>query len=71
MYYYNMHYGYPFMILFWIGITALIIWLVFRLSQSQPNNIQLSPFDVLKKRYAKGDITKKEYQDIKKELGEN
>lgn len=71
MYYYNMHYGYPFMILFWIGLIALIIWLTIKLTQSQPNKIQsISSLDILKKRYAKGEITKKEFIDIKKDLEE-
>jgi len=55
------------MILVWVGIIWLIVWLFKNLKQdskiSEPQAIE-----ILKKRYAKGEITKKEYEEIKKDI---
>lgn len=59
-----------------IGIVWLIIWIVRRLSSNQktylsqsglPNNMK-SPLDILKVRYARGEITRDEYQDMLTDL---
>ena len=58
----------------WIlGIIALalIIWLVVRLSNQKPNANHpenKSPLDILKERYAKGEIDKEEFEERKKGL---
>jgi putative membrane protein len=58
------------MIIFW----GLIIWGVVALARgvSSPNNCgasnQDSALEVLKRRYARGEITKPEYEDRKKDL---
>lgn len=69
--YYHMYYGFPLMILFWIGIIALFFWTINKIAQT--NDIKKTtkdPIDILKRRYAKGEITKKEYEKIKKDLDE-
>jgi len=50
------------MLLFWIAIILVIFWLIKQLT-NQGNSAE-----ILDKRYAKGEITKKEYQEMKKEL---
>ena len=59
-------FGFLFMLLFW----GLIIWLIVTLinaSQSGKAESEDS-LTILKKRYASGEITKKHYEEMKKEL---
>ena len=59
-------FGFLFMLLFW----GLIIWLIVTLinaSQSSKTESEDS-LTILKKRYASGEITKKHYEEMKKEL---
>ena len=65
--------------IFWVGIIALVIWLLFNQSnrnrdyyqhQSPPQPPkQESPLDIIKMRYAKGEITKEQFEQMKKDLG--
>ena len=55
--------------IFWIsviiGIIILIIWFYKKMSE---NKLNLTPLEILKKRYAKGEINKKQYEEMRKEL---
>jgi putative membrane protein len=56
-------------ILFWIAIIGLAVWLIGSLvsrANHQPLNPPSaeSPLDILKKRYARGEITKEQYQQM-------
>lgn len=64
MYYGHMGYFGGFgMILFWGAFIWLIIWLL-----KQNKSTSENPIEILKKRYAKGEITKKQYVEMKKDI---
>jgi len=55
---------------FWIFIVALVIWLLVDRSNKTKQNPppQETALDILKKRYAKGEITKEQFEQMKKDL---
>lgn len=63
---FGMSFGFLFMLLF----AAVVIWLIVTLVNAvQPKKGDDSePLEILKKRYAKGEISKKQYEEMKKEL---
>lgn len=62
---FGMGFGFIFMLLFW----GLIIWLIITLiNASQSNKNESDSLTILKRRYASGDITKKQYEEMRKEL---
>lgn len=66
---FGMGFGWIFMVLFWGALIWLVVTLVNQ-SQSHTNRGRKdeSATEILKKRYAKGEITKKEYEEMRKEL---
>lgn len=62
-------FGWLFMILVWVlviaGVVALIKWLAW-----SPARRAETPLEILKMRYARGEISKKEYERMRRELQE-
>ncbi|MBK9099470.1 MAG: SHOCT domain-containing protein [bacterium] len=58
--------------IFWIIIIGLVIYLIVRFTnQKNSGTGQISnetPLDVLKKRYARGEISKEEFDSMRKDL---
>ena len=63
----------------WIVIIAvviiiLLVWILTRTGSSEHTRLEAnkedSPIDILKKRYAIGDITKEEFEEMKQDLQE-
>ena len=62
---FGMGLGFVFMLLFW----GAIIWLVISLiNAAQSTKREDDALTILKKRYASGEINKKQYEKMKKEL---
>ena len=55
--------------LFWIGLIILVIWLIYKFIIKR-EGLHETPIVILKKRYAKGEINKKQFEEMKKELKE-
>jgi len=64
MYYYGYGwFGFFLMLIFWIAVIWLIVWII-----QQATKNKESALDILEKRFAKGEINKKEYLEKKKML---
>ena len=65
----GMGFGWIFMILFWALVILGVIYLVKLLAGgSKVSKSNESAIDILKKRYAKGEISKEEFEDRKKDI---
>jgi putative membrane protein len=60
------------MIIVWIIVIGLIIWGIIALvrynSSAKETSQKRDPIDIAKERYARGEITREEYERIKKDL---
>ena len=55
--------------IFWIGVVLLIIWGVKELTKrGSSSNSGSSALDIARERYARGDISREEFENIKKTL---
>ena len=66
-----MGYGYGgFMWLIFLVLIGVVVYALFQISKSKSSDGSVSetPLDILKKRYAKGEIDKEEFEKLKKDL---
>jgi putative membrane protein len=58
------------MVVFWGGLIALIVWAVSRFTRNHKTQVsgKQEAVDIAKERYAKGEITKEQFEQIKKDL---
>jgi putative membrane protein len=60
------------MILFWVGVFALVVWVIARLVGHEGSRSvegkKHNPLDIARERYARGEITKEQFEQIKKDL---
>lgn len=64
-------YGGFFMWIILLVIIAGVVYFIFSQNKQTGNTLGLTretPMDILKKRYAKGEISKEEFEDLKKDL---
>ena len=63
-------FGFILMILFWVGLMLLAIWLAALLfptvktGQNHRNDPSPSPPEILKERYARGELTTEQYREM-------
>ena len=55
-------------VIFWGGLIALIVWVVKKVTERGSSSAKRDPLDVAKERYARGDISREEFERIKKDL---
>ena len=61
--------GFIFFIAIIIGIILFIVWIVKRSTHDSADyKTESKSLEVLKERYAKGEITKEQYEEIKKNI---
>lgn len=70
--YYNHMYGTGvfggfWMLIFWVAFIIFIVWIVREASGKKAHG-KSKALDILKERYAKGEIDKKEFEEKKKDL---
>jgi putative membrane protein len=61
-------FGWIFMIVFWVLIILGVVALVRYLGRSGQQEEHRTPLDILKERYARGEINKKEFEEKKKDI---
>ena len=63
-----MVFGGVWMVVFWGGLIALIVWEISKLTGRGDSIPRQKPLDLAKGRYAKGEISKEEFEQLKKDL---
>jgi len=56
------------MLVFWVAFILLIVWLVKTIVASSSSGASNAK-SILDQRYARGEITRKEYEQMKKDIG--
>ena len=56
------------MLVFWGGLIALIVWGVHRLTGHNRAGAKGSPLDIARERYARGEISRDEFEQLRKDL---
>lgn len=59
------------MVIFWGGIIWLIVWGIMRLTRGGRgvDGEKSSALDIARERYARGEITREQFEQLKKDLG--
>lgn len=76
-----MGFGIVYMLVFWVVVIGLAIWLLSRLfpygaddaashSDTRDQDRPESPLDILKRRYARGEVSRDEYEKMRDDLSE-
>jgi len=60
--------GFILMIIFWAVVIGLVVWGVRHYTRRQNNSTNDSAIEIARQRYAKGEITKEQFEQLKKDL---
>lgn len=55
------------MVIFWVIVIALAIWGIMRLSRSSSGS-KSNALEIARERYARGEINKEQFEELKKNL---
>lgn len=56
------------MLLFWIGIIALVVWALINLFPAPQASVEPDALEILKRRYARGEISREEFVQTREAL---
>ncbi len=56
--------------LFWVGLVFVVVWAVMHLFPSRRRVDQDEPMEILRRRYASGEITREQYDEMRHVLEE-
>ena len=56
------------MVATWVAIIVLVVWGIKRFTQEKITTASKGALDIAKERYAKGEISKEEFEQIKRDL---
>ncbi|HEY4662967.1 MAG TPA: SHOCT domain-containing protein [Candidatus Humimicrobiaceae bacterium] len=65
---FGMIFGFIFFVAIVIGVIFLIVWLIRRSGYGTADKTSAHSLEILKERYAKGELSKEQYENMKKEL---
>jgi putative membrane protein len=60
--------GWIYMVVLWAVVIAAVVYLVKFVERKSADVWHETPLDALKRRYAKGEITKEEFEGMKEDL---
>lgn len=60
--------GWLFMLVVMVLIVLVVVWLVRSFANNKTGSSKEDALDIVKQRYAKGEITKKQFDDMKQDL---
>jgi len=63
-----MAFGGAWMFLFWGGLIALLVWGISKLTGNREADPKNNPVSIAKERYAKGEISREEFEQLKKDI---
>jgi putative membrane protein len=64
----GMIFGGIWMFIVWGGLIALIVWGILRFTRRDDSTRKETPIEIAKERYAKGEINKEEFEQLRREL---
>ncbi len=60
------------MMIFWllvlVGIVLLVVWLVRQVTRHEPRSGASRALEILQERYARGEITREQYEQMRRDL---
>ncbi len=63
-----MVFGMVWMVIFWGAIVWLIVWGISRVTDHRGAQPHRTPLDIARERYARGEITKEQFEDLRRTL---